>query len=109
MVVFGILTVLTVVLDFIAPALGAKGYKASFWGVLGSAIGAIVGIFVLGPFGIILGPLIGGFAGEYLYVRDTNRALKSAWGSFLGFVAGSVIRFGVAVAMAAYFVYLILK
>ena len=108
-VVFSLLTVLVLVLDVAAPALGAKGYKASRAGVAGSFIGALVGIFALGPLGIIIGPFVGGFAGEIMTSPDAHRAWRTAWGAFVGFLVGTVVRLGLTFAMAGYFVYALIK
>lgn len=105
LVVFGILTLLTMIVDFIAPALGAKGYKASRYGIIGSLIGAFAGIFVLGPFGIIIGPFIGGFIGELIYAQNYEHATKVALGSFIGFLIGSLFKVAVIAGMLIYFVY----
>lgn len=105
LVVFGILTILTMLFDFIAPALGAKGYKASRLGVIGSALGAFLGIFVLGPLGIIIGPFVGGFLGEIISGRSHEHAFKSAWGSFVGFALGSLFKLAVVIGMFVYFIY----
>lgn len=105
LVIFGVLTLLTFIVDLFAPALGAKGYKASRYGVLGSMIGAFAGIFVLGPLGIIIGPFIGGFIGEMIHAQNMENATKVAWGSFVGFVIGSLFKMAVIVSMFVYFVY----
>lgn len=104
LVLFGVLTFLTFILDYTAPMLGAKGYKASKWGIIGSFVGAIGG-FVIGPWGIIIGPFIGGFIGEFLYNKDANRAFKTAWGSFVGFFLSIVFRTAVVFAMLVHFIY----
>jgi uncharacterized protein len=105
LIIFGVLTALTMVFDFIAPGLGAKSYKASRLGVIGSTLGAFAGIFVLGPFGIIIGPFIGGFAGELISGRNYEHALRSAWGSFVGFALGSLFKLAVVIGMLVYFIY----
>lgn len=107
--VFSVLTILTLILDFLAPVLGAKGYKASRYGVVGSFVGAIFGMFVLGPLGIIIGPFIGGFCGEILANRGAYSAWRTAIGSFVGFLVGTVFRLGVTLAIAGYFVYALFK
>lgn len=104
LVLFGILTLLTVIIDFTAPMLGAKGYKASKWGIIGSMLGVMTG-FIIGPWGIIIGPFIGGFIGEFLYNKDANKALKAAWGSFVGFFLSIVFRTAVVLAMLVHFIY----
>jgi len=55
-----LLTLSTILVDVFAPVLAAKGYKASRLGVIGSFVGAIVGLW-FGPLGIIVGPFVGAF------------------------------------------------
>ena len=103
-VVFFILTVLTLVLDFAAPVLGAKKYRASKFGVFGAFLGFTVGIFVLGFWGIILGPFIGALLGELIARRKPKQALGSALGTFLGFVVGTLFKVIVILIMAGFFI-----
>ncbi|MBI4053840.1 MAG: DUF456 domain-containing protein [Candidatus Doudnabacteria bacterium] len=107
LIVFLLLTVMTHVLDFLAPMMGAKGARASRAGFWGALIGTIIGMFVAGPLGMIIGALLGGFLGEYLVVPDAVRALKTAWGVFWGFLVSTTIRFSVAVATAVYYLWVI--
>ncbi|MCK5204491.1 MAG: DUF456 domain-containing protein, partial [Desulfobacterales bacterium] len=58
LIVMGSLTVILMILDYIAPALGAKKYGASKPGLWGSAIGMIIGIFFIPPWGIIVGAFV---------------------------------------------------
>lgn len=108
-VVFALLTLASVILDFIAPALGAKGYKASKWGMMGAFIGGVLGVIFTGPAGLIIGPFLGGFVGEFLKASSAERALKTAWGAFVGFLVGTLFRFAVTLAMAGYFIYALVK
>jgi len=103
-VVFSILTILALLLDFLAPMLGAKKYRASKLGVFGAFLGFTVGIFVLGFWGIILGPFIGALLGELIAGRRPRQALSSAFGTFLGFVAGTLFKIIVILVMAGFFI-----
>ena len=103
-IVFSILTVLALLLDFLAPMLGAKKYRASKLGVFGAFLGFTVGIFVLGFWGIILGPFIGALLGELIAGRRPRQALGSAFGTFLGFVAGTLFKIIVILVMAGFFI-----
>lgn len=96
--------VITLVLDFVAPMLGAKKYRASKFGIFGALLGFITGIFALGLWGIILGPLVGAFLGELLARRRPKQAFGSALGAFLGFVAGTLFRIIVILVMAGFFI-----
>lgn len=104
-IVFSILTAVSFVLDVFAPALAARGYKASSYGMIGSVLGGVFGMAVLGPLGLVLGPLAGGFVGEYLAAPDAQKALRTAWGAFVGFFVGTAVKFLVTLAMAIYFIF----
>ena len=91
-VVFFILMLLSLLLDFLAPMLGARKYRASRYGIIGAFIGFTVGVFVFGFWGVILGPLAGAFLGELTAKRPPKQAFKSALGAFLGFIAGTLVK-----------------
>ncbi len=103
LVVFGILTLLTVVVDVLAPAIAAKGKKASSLGITGAMIGGLIGIFLLGPIGILLGPFIGAYIGEILSHSTGEHAFKVAFASMFGLVIGSAFKLIVGISMFVYF------
>ena len=103
-VIFFILMVFTLILDFVAPMLGAKKYQASRFGIFGAFLGFTVGIFAFGFWGVILGPLIGAFLGELLVGRKPKQAFGSALGALLGFVAGTLFKIIFILVMAGFFV-----
>ena len=78
--VLGALTGLSVLIDFLAAALGAKRLGASQRAFWGATIGAVVGIF-FGLFGIILGPFIGAVAAELSAGQGAQQAGEEAPGS----------------------------
>jgi len=101
----GILAVLTLVgmaVDFLSGAAGAKYFGATRWGALGGILGAIVGLFFGLP-GVIAGPLLGVMAGELLGGKGWLPAGKSTWGTFLGGLAGGIIKLVIALVMVGVF------
>ena len=106
LVVLGLLTLGITVLDYALPAMGTKRFGGTKYGSWGSTIGLVVGVFTswLGPWGIILGPFLGALIGELLYGQTTDAALKSATGSFLGFLGGTFMK--VMLCLIMLFVYL---
>ena len=91
LLVWGIVVVIISVLDYIVPAWGTKHYGGSRWGVWGSTIGVIIGLF-FGAVGVILGPLVGAILGELISGKQLNQALKAGWGSFIGILFGTILK-----------------
>lgn len=90
--------ILVWLLDYIIPALGTKKYGGSKYGIYGTTIGLLCGLIFLGPIGIIIGPFAGAFLGEMIYDNnDSNRALKAAFGSFVGFLFSTGLKFLVSI------------
>ncbi len=87
LVVLGILTLLTLVIDVVATSLGAKRVGASWLALAGAGVGMIVGLFFSLP-GIILGPFVGAVLGEYAARRNWAQARKAGFGAWLGLMVG---------------------
>ena len=96
------------ILDYIIPIWGTKAFGGTKAGAIGSTIGLIVGLF-FPPFGIILGPFVGAFAGEVSKNPNRQVALKAAFGSFLGFLSGTVLKLIVSLVYMLSFVSTALK
>lgn len=101
--ILGLLLALSFVVDFVSGALGTKHFGGSKWGVWGVLIGGIVGIFFGLP-GLIIGPIVGGFAAErWIAKKEFHPAAKATWGTVVGTTLGMVVRVGISVAMIAVF------
>ena len=92
-----IIAVLIWILDYIIPAIGTKQFGGTKYGMIGTSIGLVVGLLSPIPGGIIIGPFVGALIGELLNKSDSGVALKAAFGSFIGFLTSTFIKFVVAV------------
>lgn len=87
-----VLTIIIAVLDYVLPSKGTKHFGGTKYGVWGTNVGLIIGLF-FPPFGFVIGPFLGAFVGELIYnSQDKNRALKAAFGSFLGLLASTFMK-----------------
>jgi uncharacterized protein len=108
LVVLGIITVIVLVLDYMIPVWGAKIFGATRYGVWGSIIGMLAGVF-LTPIGMIMGLLLGAIIGDMLAGKKPLEALKSGAGTFLGTMAGMLVKLIVAGIMTFMAFYEIIK
>lgn len=101
--ILGVLTLLSIGVDFFATAVGAKRVGASPKALWGATLGTIVGIFFGIP-GLILGPFIGAAAGEYLSRKDLMQAGKVGVGTWLGILLGVAMKIALVFTMLGVFV-----
>jgi uncharacterized protein YqgC (DUF456 family) len=101
--VCGVLAVLSVGIDLAAQFLFAKRAGASKLGLIGAALGTVVGIFA-GLIGLIFFPLIGAAIGEYLAHRDALRAGQVGVATWVGLLIGTVLKLAIVFTMTGLFV-----
>ncbi len=102
-IILAVITILVIVMDYIIPLLGAKRYGASKWGVWGSVLGMVIGIF-WSPFGMLVGAFIGAVVIEWLVGKQKREALKAGWGVVMGTLLATILRLGVSGMITYYFV-----
>jgi uncharacterized protein YqgC (DUF456 family) len=102
LVVLGVLTLISVVIDVLSTVIGAQKVGASKLALLGAAIGTVVGLFFM-PIGLFVGPFAGALVGEYVHGRQLGQATKVGIGTWLGIVLGVALKLGLAMAMIGLF------
>ncbi|PAU95324.1 hypothetical protein CK503_03780 [Aliifodinibius salipaludis] len=102
MIVWALIVASIMVLDNVIPAYGTKKFGGSAYGVWGSIAGMFLGLF-FAPIGIILGPLVGAFLGELVGGKTSDRAFKSAIGSFAGLLVNTLMKVIASGVMGYYF------
>ncbi len=98
LVVLGVLTVIGLAVDWVAQTMGAQRAGASKWGIMGSLVGTVAGLF-MGIVGILFMPLVGAFIGEYIAQRDLRVAGNVGWATWVGMMVGTVVKLGLSFVM----------
>ncbi len=105
---FGILTIVGIILDYTVPIATTKKMGGSKYGIWGLVIGFIIGI-IFSPFGfvsIIIAPFLGALIGELMYDQNNHkRAFKAATGSVLGYFLTS--GYGILLSLSMFGVFLV--
>ncbi|MBU2642408.1 MAG: DUF456 domain-containing protein [Gammaproteobacteria bacterium] len=101
--VLGGLALVSVGVDFLAAALGAKKFGASSRAIWGAAIGALAGLFFGLP-GLLLGPFLGAVIGEFSRKTSLRAAAHAGMGATLGLLFGTLLKIALAFAMVGVFV-----
>ena len=100
--ILGALTAAAYLIDFLAGLFGAKRFGAGKYGVMGAAIGTVIGLLFSLP-GIIIGPFIGAVLGELYANKDLQSASTAGFGVWIGMAIGIAARIAVAFVMVGVF------
>ncbi len=99
------ITIVVSVLDYTVPARFTKLAGGTKAGSTGATIGMIIGMF-LTPIGMIPCSLLGAFLAEWLQEnKSIGGAVKSAVGTFIGFLVGSGLKIIAAGTMTFYIIF----
>ncbi|HWQ71990.1 MAG TPA: DUF456 domain-containing protein [Desulfitobacteriaceae bacterium] len=90
-------------IDFVASAVSTRRFGGSKPAVWGAIIGTILGLFILGPLGIIIGPFLGATVTELLRGKGADQSIRVGFGSLVGILGGTVFKLGAEILMIIYF------
>lgn len=93
-------------LDIIIPIIGLKKFGGTKKGMIGATIGLLLGLFILGPLGIIIGPFVGALSGEISGELKLGKAVKASIGTLIGFIAGVTMKFSISLV---YFIFYLIE
>ena len=104
LVVLGLLTAFSFVIDLAATAAGARRVGATRLAVLGAALGTLVGLF-LGLPGLILGPFAGAVVGELISHGKVQQATRAGLATWMGLIFGTLAKLALIFTMLGVFAF----
>ncbi len=97
LIIWAIVVVVILIADYTLPIMATRKFGGTKAGIWGGVIGTVAGLIVPIPFGIILGPLCGAIIGDLIGGNRIQAAIKSGFGSFLGFVLATSLKVVVSI------------
>jgi uncharacterized protein YqgC (DUF456 family) len=107
LIIMGILALITQILDWVASVYGVKRMGGTKAGMIGAFVGMIAGLLIpgIGIFGFVIGSFVGAFLFEFAANREARAAWRAGLGSFLGFLAGGVVKFVIGAIIIGMFIW----
>jgi uncharacterized protein len=103
-IIFFLVTLLTVAIDLFAPMLGSGKRRPGKGGILGAIFGSWLGVYLLGLWGIVVGPFVGAIFGELVTGRQYLHALRIGLGTLVGLIIGGIIKIIVILTMLGFLI-----
>ena len=102
LICIGLLVFFITVLDYLLQIYGVKKAGGGKFAIRGSVVGMLLGIFLFPPLGILIGAFIGAYIGAK--IESDKNEFKIAFGSLLGFFAGTILK----LCVSFYIIYIII-
>ena len=99
----GLVLLLLFAIDYIASAIGTRRFGGSKQAAWGAVIGTVIGVFIFGPLGIVLGPFLGAVIAELLRRTEINQAIRVGFGTLIGILGGTLLKIFIEIIMILYF------
>lgn len=103
-VILGLLTLLTIILDNVTALITTKKVGASIYGIVGAIIGGLIGFLIFNIVGVIIGQFLGAMIGELLIKKEFKDSFKVGLATFFGYLLGIGINSTIAIVMIVIFV-----
>jgi uncharacterized protein YqgC (DUF456 family) len=104
LIVTAAVAVIITIMDYVVPSLSTKKHGGSKAGVWGCNIGLVISIVGLpfgpqGIIGVIFWPFVGALVGELLSGKQSRDAFRAAWGAFVGFLCGTLMKLAYCITL----------
>lgn len=105
LIIVTILAFVAIFLDWLLGALGTKKVSTSIWGVIGAAVGGLIGSMIGLGWVIVASAFIGALAGEVIGGKNEIFKIELSAYTIIGYLGGTIIRAAIGVSMIGLFLY----
>lgn len=107
LIIFAVIAIITVVIDYSSGIIGAKFGGASKKALIAGMVGLLIGLVVFPPLGAFIGLFVGIFLAEVVQFRDHLRAIKAASYSLAAVLTGALVNMILAVVFFVTFLLMV--
>ncbi|NLZ53058.1 MAG: DUF456 domain-containing protein [Thermoanaerobacteraceae bacterium] len=98
-----LILIIIFLIDFIASIIGTRHFGGSKQAIWGAGIGTILGLILMPPIGIFIGPFLGAVIAEILLGNELQQAVRVGIGSLIGILGGTLLKLCMEIIMIIYF------
>ncbi len=109
LILFGILTIISMALDYLSAIISVKRLGITQKGMWGMILGGVLGFFIFNVLGMVAGQFLGIVAGELISGKKLWSSIKAGGISIIGYFAGMVINIITVAVMLGYLIYRVLS
>ena len=99
LVIIAGVALLSIFIDYLATYWGAKHFDSSKKGMWGAVLGGVIGLFIIPPLGLLVGPWLGAITGELLHGNELSKAFRSGIGAVIGLFTGIIFKVVVGIGI----------
>lgn len=100
-----LLTLMMIVVDYVASGIAAKKQGGSYWSLGAAVLGVLTFPWILGPLGVLVGPFVLVVLVEYIQKKDIEQAFKVGYYTLIGFLGGVLLKFIVMTTVLVWFLF----
>ena len=98
LIYFGLAAALITFLDYWLQIYSVKVFGGGRASTIGVIIGIVFGVFLFPPVGVVVGPFLGAYIGALIESDfDLFKSFKIAFGSLIGFLGGTILKFAYSI------------
>jgi len=102
-IALGLVALVAWLIEYLGAIVGTKIGGGGRFALLGTVLGAILGLLSFGPLGLVAGVVLGAMLGAIYEGKSSSEAGRAAFGSIVGIVGAKLLQLLLAIAIIIVF------